>query len=105
MRDAHVGICGEHTMSESKAANFRLITAIIAVLAVIAYSGVQTTEPPGKIPQPASASASFAAEPEFSNFVSSGGLVPDSAPTVPSADQAVGHAAVKHAESTEPATF
>jgi hypothetical protein len=103
MRDAHVGICGEHTMSESKAANFRLITAIIAVLAVIAYSGVQTPEPPGKIPQPAS--ASVAAEPEFSNFVSSGGLVPDGAPTVPSADQAVGHAAVKHAGSTEPATF
>jgi hypothetical protein len=101
MRDAHVAICGEHIMSGSRTANFRLITAIVAVLAAIAYSGVQAPEPPGKIPQP----ASVAAEPEFSNFVSSGGLVPDGAPTLPAADEAVGHAAVKHAESAEAATF
>jgi hypothetical protein len=93
-------------MSGSKTvrtANFRLIAAIVAVLAMIAYSGVQAPEPPGKLPR--SALAAAAPEPEVSNFVASGGLVPDSAPTLPSADGAVGHAAVKRSGSPEPATF
>ena len=90
-------------MSGARTANFRLITAIVAVLAVIAYGGVQAPEPPGKLPQAALVAA--VAEPEVSNFVASGGLVPDSAPTLPSADEAVGHAAVQRPGSPEPATF
>ncbi|MEP6874547.1 MAG: hypothetical protein ABI887_09280 [Burkholderiales bacterium] len=78
-----------------------MITAIVAVIAVVGYAMVQAPEPPGKIPPPASVSA----EPGVSNFIASGGLVPDGAPTVPEAADALGHASVEHAESTEVATF
>ena len=88
-------------MSGARTANFRLITAIVAVLAVIAYGGVQAPEPPGKIPPP----APVAAEPEVSNFVASGGLVPDSAPMPASADEGLGQAAVKRPASSGAATF
>ena len=85
-------------MSRSRTTVRRLITAIVAVIAVVGYAMVQAPEPPGKIPPPAVVSA----EPEVSNFIASGGLVPDGVPTVP---DAIGHAAVKASESTEPMTF
>ena len=88
-------------MSGSQTANFRLITAVVAVLAVIGYGGVQAPEPPGKLPQP----APVAAEPKVSNFVASGGLVPGSAPTPASADEGLGQAAVKRPASSGAATF
>ena len=88
-------------MSGSKTTIRRWITAIVAVIAVIGYATVQAPEPPGRIAPRAVVSA----EPELSNFVASGGLVPDSAPTVPDALDALGHAAIEHSESTEPATF
>lgn len=85
-------------MSGPKTTVLRLITAIVAVIAVVGYAMVQAPEPPGRIPPPAVVSA----EPEVSNFIASGGLVPDGVPT---ATDALGHAAVKPTESTEPATF
>ena len=92
-------------MSGSRATVLRLITAIVAVIAVVGYATVQAPEPPGKIPPPASVSVSLSAEPVVSNFIASGGLVPDGAPTVPAAAAALGHAAIQDAESTEAATF
>ena len=88
-------------MSGPKTTILRLITAIVAVIAVVGYAMVQVPEPPGKIPPPAVVSA----EPEVSNFVASGGLVPDRAPTTRDTIDTLGHAAVKPTESTEPATF
>ena len=88
-------------MSGPKTTVLRLITAIVAVIAVVGYAMVQVPEPPGKIPPPAVVSA----EPELSNFIASGGLVPDGVQTAPDAASALGHAAVRHPESTEAATF
>ena len=88
-------------MRGSRTTVLRVITAIVAVIAVVGYAMVQVPEPPGRIAPPAVVSD----EPEPSNFVASGGLLPDGAPTVPDAADSVGQASVKHPESTEPATF
>ena len=57
---------------------------------MLAYLSIQTPEPPGRVPGPEGQSP----DSETSDFIASGGLVPDSAPPVAAEDDEANHAAV-----------
>ena len=72
----------EATMNSIRGSGLRTLTAILVISAMLAYLSLQMPEPPGRVPGPEGQSP----DSETSDFIASGGLVPDSAPPVAAED-------------------
>jgi hypothetical protein len=81
---------GETTMKSIRGSGLKALTMTLVVGALLAYLSIQTPEPPGRVPGPEGPSP----DSETSEFIASGGLVPDSAPPLAVEDGESNHTAV-----------